>query len=208
MMIWLKLLFFLVVQPSCELPAEYLSTASAEFDLYSAAIVELDVTDAASLGNFYVELSTVRQNYEDLTPDMPECGLRLHTSLITALANMGDTVALALATNADPENIDFYLVELERLSARLVDVSAAVQTEITRLSLPPTIATRYVTAENLNVRTGPGAGFEAIEVLPRGSRMEVVALDIDADQNVWYEIFLDDGSRGWVFGGFTSTDPP
>src|SRR5687768_13533745 len=86
----------------CELPEGYLGDVSATFDQYGAAFAQVDVENTAALATFFIELSAVRQSYEERAVDLPPCGLRLHSMLVALLSNMQDTIGTALAILADP----------------------------------------------------------------------------------------------------------
>ncbi len=51
----------------------------------------------------------------------------------------------------------------------------------------------------VNVRSGPGTGFEVFASLTAGALVEVLA-----QAEGWYEVKLEDGRTGWIFGGFLS----
>ncbi len=55
----------------------------------------------------------------------------------------------------------------------------------------------YVLTRNSNIRTGPGTGFKAVEVLPSGSGVEVVGRVRDKN---WMLIAANGVVRGYVFG--------
>lgn len=54
-------------------------------------------------------------------------------------------------------------------------------------------ATGYVTADRLNMRSGPGTGYTVLHVLWQGNRVKVLGESGD-----WYKIQLSDGRTGWV----------
>ncbi len=53
-----------------------------------------------------------------------------------------------------------------------------------------------VTADNLNLRSGPGFSYEVLKVLANGQELAVLRASEDGD---WSEVGLPDGSEGWVF---------
>ena len=54
-----------------------------------------------------------------------------------------------------------------------------------------------VVAQALNVRSGPGVSYPAINVLQQGDRIAVVGYDATTD---WWQVQLPDGNTGWVSG--------
>lgn len=60
-----------------------------------------------------------------------------------------------------------------------------------------------VTANTLNVRTGPSASNDQIDVLTQGQTVEILA-----EQNAWYQIKLPDSQIGWVSGQHTTVITP
>ncbi len=71
---------------------------------------------------------------------------------------------------------------------------------------PPTAtlpATPIVIAQtNLDIRGGPGPGFAVLGVLSAASQADVIGISAD---NVWYQVLLLDGRRGWVRAGNMAT---
>ena len=55
-----------------------------------------------------------------------------------------------------------------------------------------------VVAQALNVRSGPGVSYPAINVLQQGNQVAVVGYDATTD---WWQVQLPDGNTGWVSGG-------
>lgn len=66
--------------------------------------------------------------------------------------------------------------------------SATQSTGITALS-----TTGVVTANNLNVRSGPSTSYSIIHVIWKGNKVKVIGQSGD-----WYQIQLSDGRTGWV----------
>lgn len=64
------------------------------------------------------------------------------------------------------------------------------------LTLP---ATPIVIARtNLDIRRGPGPGFDVLGVLTEANQADVIGISAD---NVWYQVLLNDGRHGWVRAG-------
>lgn len=196
-------------QTSCELPENYLEKISEDISSYGTQIGSLNTADAAELGDFYIELYEVRQNYADLTTQLPTCGLRLHALLIGLMADMQDLVGLAIVALLNPDGVDIYIEKLNLLTTRISTLEPLIQEEIARLKQDNEtliLSTRYVGTEALNVRGGPGPQYESLGVLLEGTAVEVIALDLDANGDTWYKIYFED-STGWVFGNFTRANP-
>lgn len=56
-----------------------------------------------------------------------------------------------------------------------------------------------VEADTLNVRMGPGRGYDVVNMLHRGETAEVGGIDGD-----WYYVNLPDGSYGWIVREYTT----
>ncbi len=52
-----------------------------------------------------------------------------------------------------------------------------------------------IVAPALNVRSGPGLTYPAVNVLPQGDQVAVIGYDAASD---WWQIQLADGNTGWV----------
>ena len=52
-----------------------------------------------------------------------------------------------------------------------------------------------VTADVLNLRSGPGTNYEVVRTLQKGDLVTVFA---KAPDGVWLSIMLPDGTRGWA----------
>lgn len=62
---------------------------------------------------------------------------------------------------------------------------------------------RYVTTANLNVRTGPGTGYERLTTLPAGTPVAVFG-----EQGDWLELRLSDGTTAYVSGDYVRPTSP
>jgi uncharacterized protein YgiM (DUF1202 family) len=169
---------------------------------------------------FYVELYQLRHRYENMTPTMPDCGLRGHTMFLAIVNNWQDTMGLVLATQANPDAMDQYIAEIEVIQER-IEFFTPLLLEVFFPPLPPTpippdatdvpvLQTFYIATEGLNVRSGPGSDFDAIGVLTGGNPVQVTSLDTLPNGDVWYQIIFADGEDGlgWVFGPLISADVP
>lgn len=64
---------------------------------------------------------------------------------------------------------------------------------------------RFVDANGLSVRAGPGTAFEKVSRVERGDAVEVTGQTPDRK---WYRIALSPGGTGYVFGKYLSTEEP
>ncbi|MDQ2085938.1 SH3 domain-containing C40 family peptidase [Herbivorax sp. ANBcel31] len=62
--------------------------------------------------------------------------------------------------------------------------------------------TGVVTASALNVRKGAGTGFEKVDTVMRNE-----AITIEGQDDNWYKIVTDSGTKGWVYASYVSTVP-
>jgi len=192
----------------CLLPTGYLEAINADFEEYGTAFAEVNIEDPAAVGRFYIDLTAIRQQYEDQTLDLPECALRAHLMILALLSNMQDTMGYALALHADPTNETTYLAQVEASSTRLSVLPPLIETQILLLQRIPPLSVRYIVPEAVNVRAEPGADSETLGTLAQGARIEVIALDLDSRQNVWYKFYFGEGvETGWVLGELTSETP-
>ena len=60
-----------------------------------------------------------------------------------------------------------------------------------------------VTAENLNIRTGPGTEYAKVGVLPRGSRVFIIG-----QNDGWWQVRLEGGRTGWVSAKYAPAQGP
>lgn len=70
-----------------------------------------------------------------------------------------------------------------------------VQTGQTAAPAAPSSATMAATA-NLNMRTGPGTGYQIIRVIPKGAQVST-----SASENGWFKVTYQ-GSTGWASGAY------
>ena len=59
--------------------------------------------------------------------------------------------------------------------------------------------TKYINANNLNVRSGPSKNHNVIETIPFGQKVTVLSVI-----NGWSEIETEDGLKGYVFTSYLS----
>lgn len=59
----------------------------------------------------------------------------------------------------------------------------------------------------LNLRTGPGVSFGALEILSDGSPVTVLPLPYGAEVKDWALVVSNSGTRGWVMTGFLAEPP-
>jgi len=74
----------------------------------------------------------------------------------------------------------------------------------------PPIIGRIQGTQRINVRNGPGEGFEVIDTLTPGDGIQILGQNTAGD---WYNILLDDGRQGWISSRLVSiqatpTAPP
>jgi len=211
---WLLIALFLFPplargQEPCILPAGYLDQVNADLQTYGTAVGMVDDLALPDLTAFYIELYSVRQRYEDQTEVMPLCGTRLHILVIGLLGNLQDLTGLALVSLANPAETATYVYEVSRLSERIAAYPERIETELIRVQRDPPIAVRYLNTQAANVRTGAGAEKDAIGIIEFGARLEVVSIDLDANDNTWYEFYYGEGdATGWVLGSLTSRTSP
>lgn len=62
---------------------------------------------------------------------------------------------------------------------------------------------RYVTADRLNLRAGPGTRAKSVGSLPRGSR-----LSVESAEGGWLRVTAPGGAGGWVSARYTSPSAP
>lgn len=72
-------------------------------------------------------------------------------------------------------------------------------------STPEAAGTRYVytSAQNVNLRIGPGRLFQVSRVLAQGTRLELLGI---APGDKWVEVKSDEGITGWVDGQLVAGD--
>jgi uncharacterized protein YraI len=59
-----------------------------------------------------------------------------------------------------------------------------------------------VSVSGLNLRMGPGYGYEVIRLLPEGQRLKVLGRSVNGD---WIEVMPDEQTGGWVYGSYLDT---
>ena len=190
----------------CVLAEGYLEQITADVDKYGQAISEVNPDDVVAMADFMIELMHLRAQYMDMVENVPECGLRLHTYFLALITNMQERAALAIALDANPDRSDLYLQEIDAITKRLTLLVDVVQLEIEHILKPPPLAIRYVDTEAINVREGRGADYDSLGVLEQNDRIEVITIDLDEFNRVWYEFYFEDGT-GWILGELTIENP-
>jgi hypothetical protein len=71
-------------------------------------------------------------------------------------------------------------------------------------TVPPPITGVIASVQDVNIRSGPGTGFEAFVALAPGSGVEVLGRSPDGS---WYNILMDDGREGWVSATLVFVQP-
>ncbi|MFP4324337.1 MAG: tetratricopeptide repeat protein, partial [Anaerolineales bacterium] len=75
------------------------------------------------------------------------------------------------------------------------------QTPTATITPTPEGLAAFVTAENLNVRNGPGEDFDIIAHVEQGITLPVIGRDEDG---FWLLVEYDNNQQGWIFSGFAS----
>lgn len=94
------------------------------------------------------------------------------------------------------------LYELPRRRIRGDETVAAMNWYV--VPLPEVLAVGTVTEDGLNVRAGAGTDYEQVEnlTLRQGERVEILAQLGGQGCETWFEIRLDDGTKGWVCSSY------
>ncbi|RMF86818.1 MAG: hypothetical protein D6736_14210, partial [Nitrospinota bacterium] len=61
----------------------------------------------------------------------------------------------------------------------------------------------YVTADTVNIRTGPGTTFPVLRVVRVDTELEVTG-----EEGEWYRVKLEGGKEGWIAKSTVTLDPP
>ncbi len=108
-----------------------------------------------------------------------------------------DTIAAA-ASRPLPEAPSVPLAPVEALAALAPDLARPVgETVEAALAEEGAAALRQVTGDRVNMRAGPGTGFEVVGQLTAGQMAEV----LEADGN-WLRVRGEDGAEGWMSARF------
>ncbi|MGQ9888022.1 MAG: SH3 domain-containing protein [Aggregatilineales bacterium] len=70
---------------------------------------------------------------------------------------------------------------------------------------PPQVMAVVVASQRVNVRSGPGTGFQPIGSLPPGTQVEVIGRSGDAG---WIQVRLADGREGWISASLLRINAP
>lgn len=127
---------------------------------------------------------------------------------IIAVINLGNQVEL-LGRNLTANWLKIRLanggqgwVSSSFLSTSYPLANLPIQLEGTVGQAPTTSATGTVVAYKLNVRYGPGVGYDILTILSRG---QVVSLSQRNAAGNWIKVTLTNGQQGWVNGSYLST---
>lgn len=86
---------------------------------------------------------------------------------------------------------------------KIATVGLAVCTALLVSTIAALAQVATVTVSELNVRSGPGAGFDVTFVLRQGDRVEIIKR-----QGEWAFVVGERGGEGWVFARYLSTSAP
>lgn len=82
------------------------------------------------------------------------------------------------------------------ISLALSNASSGSNPSPTSPILTATPATPIVQAlRDLEIRSGPGANFSRLNILPAGSELDILGI---TDDRLWYQVLLSNGTTGWV----------
>ncbi|RKQ88824.1 SpoIID/LytB domain-containing protein, partial [Brockia lithotrophica] len=119
---------------------------------------------------------------------------------LLTLVSSQDTVELI---SQDPSTIQILkngtLLQTVSQKVQFFAVQSGAQIQYRRV-LPKTAV---VTADVLNVRSGPGTNYSVIGSLPQGSRVSVLDLALDGSSQEWYKVALGDGREGYIASWYT-----
>lgn len=79
------------------------------------------------------------------------------------------------------------------------NTSTPSPTRTRHLTPTPAVPTAKVTADVLNVRTGPGKVYPRISKLRKGNQVPIIGKNVN-----WWQIRLADGRNGWIHGGYVT----
>lgn len=77
-------------------------------------------------------------------------------------------------------------VALDTVNTEIVEVAAPV--------VEPKLDIREVAGSRVNMRMGPGTGFEVITTLDGGTKLEVLSVDAEG----WANVSTERGIEGWM----------
>lgn len=127
----------------CILLLAFFAPTAAQTDDDCTAYIEMRQTDVehiqelidnlttAEFGNFYIELSTMRQKYEDME-EVPECAVELHRLMLAQISANQDVVTytlLALVSTDPPK----YEALVDETGVRIEELITASQTELKKI---------------------------------------------------------------------------
>ena len=114
----------------------------------------------------------------------------------TSLLSISSSNIIATPT---PQDAD---LELAAATAAALDSIEADVAEVTAPAVEPKLDIREVSGTRVNMRMGPGTGFDVITTLDGGTKLEVLEVNADGWANV---STVDRGIEGWMAERLLST---
>ena len=114
----------------------------------------------------------------------------------TSLLSISSSNIIAPPT---PQDAD---LELAAATAAALDSIEADVAEVTAPAVEPKLDIREVSGTRVNMRMGPGTGFDVITTLDGGTKLEVLEVNADGWANV---STVDRGIEGWMAERLLST---
>lgn len=171
--------------------------ARKDFARLSCDLRKAGFTDLIRIHGVATFVNDRGDEYESLA-----IGLDLYADTIAAIDcdHLGDVDILAMADGLYVHwSIDFDLPNAQVISTETSTPRPTTDTAV--IAVTPHRETRYTT-QNVNVRSGPGTGYNRIGSLPAGAEIAVTG-----ETSEWYQIEFDN-REGWVSAQFTSSTRP
>ncbi len=126
----------------------------------------------------------------------PEIVARADTSTLLSVSS-SNTVAQSEVLDApDVSNSEVLRAVAQAMALDTVDPAAvAVAIPVAETVVEPELDIREVAGSRVNMRMGPGIGFDVITTLDSGTKLEVLEVDADGWANV---STVDRGIEGWM----------
>lgn len=141
------------------------------------------------LGWGYYEMSG-GADFEPVQPDMASIDVK--ESEIVARADTTTLVSMSTSNTAvQPQGSD----DTVTLAVAALDAVEDDPVKIVVAAVEPKLDIREVAGSRVNMRMGPGTGFDVITTLEVGTKLEVLAVDADGWANV---STVDRGIEGWM----------